>query len=62
MLTLHLTWLKLIHVYKHIHNLVVVEFRFLVVPSEVNDKCDSRCPISSRHRNYYSEAADDIFV
>ena len=44
-----------------IHSLVVVESRSLMIPSEVNDKADSHCPISSRHRNYYSEAVDDNF-
>ena len=39
-----------------------LKVRSLVVPSEVDDKVDSHYPINSRHRNYYSEAVDDIFV
>ena len=39
-----------------------LDFHSLVVPSEVDDKVDSCCPIGLRHRNYYSEADDDIFV
>ena len=63
MLTLHRTLFEPIHVYKPTHNLIwYVESPSLVIPSEVDDKVDNCCPISSRHRNYYSETDDRIFV
>ena len=61
-LALHRTLLEPVHLYKPVHNVEVFDVSSLVVPSEVDDKVNHCCPIGSRHRNYYSEADDDIFV